>query len=336
MRKFHCLCDSELFFGNTHCSACGREVGWCDGCRTMSSLVDGRCGKPECHVPAAPCPNRIQYAVCDCFMLAEGDPAPLLCASCRRTTVIPDTQDPRQVRQWAVMESAKRRLLYDLDLVGLTDVVLDEDPPLEFRFMADTTDEHIATGHANGVITINLAEADPVHREKVRQQFDEPQRTVIGHLRHEFSHFLWMRLVDGRRDAEFKQLFGDHLNPPYADAMPAYYKQGPPADWSSRFISEYASSHPWEDFAETAAFYLDMRSVLDTLAWRAPSLAASENADFYQLLTTYLHAGVALNEVNRTLGLTDLVPEVISTPVADKLRFVHKLVPNPISKSSAT
>lgn len=326
MRVYHCLCQAKLFFGNTVCSACQREVGWCDECHGMTSLTAaGRCSNVECGEKLVRCANRESYGVCNCFLKAEEGVGAPLCRSCRRTTVIPNTDDPRLVRHWGEMEAAKRRLFYDLDLLGMTDAELDREPPLTFRFMADSPDQHVTTGHADGEITINLAEADPVTREVARQQFGEPQRTVIGHLRHEFAHFLWMRLVQGICEPAFQAQFGDHNHPPYGEAMQRYYAEGPPADWPTRYISQYASAHPWEDFAETAAFYLDMRSVLDTIRWHVPAIA-SPKGDAESVLQAYLAAGISINEINRTLGLLDLVPEVINNVVAEKLRFVHDLI----------
>ena len=40
-------------------------------------------------------------------------------------------------------------------------------------------------GHANGVITINLAESLDDYRETMRIRLDEPCRTMLGHFRHE-------------------------------------------------------------------------------------------------------------------------------------------------------
>lgn len=326
MRTYECGCGATLFFENTVCQACNRTVGWCDSCQAVTSLSEDQCcERPGCGERLEFCSNRSSYDVCTA-MLPAGENFSGLCKSCRRTTVIPDPSDPAQLVSWRLLEAGKRRLLYDLALVGVCGKRLDGDPRLTFRFMADTPDEHVITGHADGVITINLAEADPVEREKNRQRFSEPQRTIIGHFRHEVGHYLWSLLVENHRLEEFKQLFGDHEQPPYPDAMQNYYNAGPPEDWQERFISQYASSHPWEDFAETAAFYLDMRSVLDTLDCHTPGLSADDHSDIDEMLKAHLHAGIVLNEINRSIGLTDLVPEIISPAVVEKLRFVHELL----------
>ena len=48
------------------------------------------------------------------------------------------------------------------------------------------------------MITIDLAESDDARREARRLELGEPYRTMLGHLRHELSHYLQPLLV-GRR-----------------------------------------------------------------------------------------------------------------------------------------
>ena len=326
MQTFACQCGATLFFGNRKCVACGCDAGWCDVCRRMTAVSgDGHCLGPGCGAAVAPCSNRLAYDVCNAFVPQSATGETIRCRSCQLTSVAPDAGDPQNVHRWRLLEAAKRRLLYDFQTVGYPDAQLTAAPPLTFRFLTDTPEKHVITGHADGVITINLAEADPVHRETARQQFGEPQRTLIGHMRHETGHFFWMREIEGQREDQSASVFGDHANPAYGDAMKAYYDHGPAADWPARFISKYASSHPWEDFAESFAFYLDMRSVLDTLRCQAPQLVGAGAGDLPTMLKSFQEAGVALNEVNRSLGLTDLVPEVVPPAVVAKLQFVHDL-----------
>ncbi|MGL4512257.1 MAG: putative zinc-binding metallopeptidase [Lacipirellulaceae bacterium] len=326
MDRFQCRCGATLFFESARCVACGCDVGWCDSCEAIVGLdVERRCTSGRCTAgPFALCANRRNFAVCNGLVTAgTGDSVASLCRWCRRTRQIPDVTDPSAVRRWVRLERAKRRLLFELTRLGLDDAILDGIPPLVFDFLADTPDRKVLTGHADGVVTVNIAEADSVHRERLRREMDEPHRTLIGHLRHEFAHYLWLRLVDGSRDAPAATLFGDAGAVVYADALAAYYEQGPPENWADSFISAYATAHPWEDFAETAAFYLDLRAVLHTLVAWGTVRHADEITD---LLSTYIGAGVVINEVNRTMGLTDLVPEVLSQPVIDKLMFVHSLI----------
>ena len=153
----------------------------------------------------------------------------------------------------------------------------------------------------------------------------EAHRTLVGHFRHEIGHYYWDMLVKGRREAEFKAAFGDHERPTYAEAMQRHYEQGPPDGWWNSFVSGYATMHPWEDFAETWARYLAMASTLDTAANNGFG-APPDFADLDAMLLEYRRLGVGLNEMNRSMGLLDAVPEVFPPPVVQKLRFVHRLV----------
>lgn len=328
MRTYPCLCGQTLFFENRFCGSCGRTAGWCDACHRLTVPTDaGQCSYEDCRANLSPCGDRIAYDVCNGFLANEQAPDSSLCSSCQLTTDIPDATNPTAVAAWARLEAAKRRLLDELRTIGYSAERLSAEPPLRFRFLADTPREHVVTGHADGVITVNLAETDPVKREVARQRFREPQRTIIGHMRHEFGHFFWMREVEQAPAlGAFCEVFGDFERPPYAEALDQYHENGPPKDWQTRYISRYAAAHPWEDFAETFGFYLDMRAVLDTLAWQIPHLVPSTMQSLAAVLSAYQRAGVLLNEVNRTMGLSDLVPEVVSPPVVAKLDFVHGLV----------
>lgn len=334
MRTFTCVCGNSLFFESTQCVACGRDCGWCDGCRQVTTIEskDGAlvCSNRNCKSLLARCDNWEQSNVCNCLRVIDEEAAPEsgLCRSCQLTTVIPDLSVAGNLERWQALESAKRRHLYELDQLGLSfETGTGADPPLEFQFLEDTPQEQNTTGHQDGVVIINLKEAMPVEREKQRQQFGEPHRTLIGHFRHEVSHYLWMILVGGQaEEGRCVEVFGDHQSPPYGEAMPKYYEAGPPNDWQQQYISQYASSHPWEDFAETSGFYFDMCAVLDTVAWRMPEhIPTPPVYDFKRMVDDYRRLGLIFNEVNRSMGLTDLLPEVVSDTVLKKLAYVHKL-----------
>jgi hypothetical protein len=252
------------------------------------------------------------------------------------TETIPDLTVVGNREKWARLEAAKRRLLYTLDRLGLPYAMAT--PKLTFDFKADIippnnkwrnvgAKEIVYTGHADGKITINLREADDAAREALRVQFHEAHRTLIGHFHHEVGHYYWQLLVQNSREAECIRVFGDHNAPPYADSMAAYYQKGPRQDWVASFISAYASSHPWEDFAETFALYLDMISVLDTATHLFKSIRTNLRArSVVPLVERFGEVGVLVNEFNRTVGLLDLVPDVVVSPVVAKLEFIHTLI----------
>lgn len=348
MKTFHCTCGNKLFFENSVCLNCRREVGWCPACNGMHAIeLDGKGNYQctNCNTKVVKCFNYITYNVCNRLIAGSWQqlPAQKLCDYCQLTETIPDLSVAGNATKWYNLEVAKRRLLYLLDLIRLPYASKNEqfELPLSFDFKEDiepTTvlgwlslgkEEKVFTGHANGKITINLAEADPVEREKMRVQFGETQRTLIGHFRHEIGHYYWQLLVQGKDEAAYKAIFGDYENPTYSQAMDFYYKNGPKPNWRNNYISAYATMHSWEDFAETWGTYLDMIAVLDT----------ADNTDLLQLpgedlqdtqleelLIRYADLSLKVNEVNRSLGLPDLLPETFSPPIVDKLRYIHRLI----------
>jgi hypothetical protein len=343
MRRFVCACGNALFFDNTQCVACRHDTGWCPVCRSLTALRpnDGgryRCANPACGALLIKCANYAEHDVCNRCVAADGAAPGALCDYCRFNRTIPDLSVAGNREKWARLEASKRRLLYTLDFLELPygSAADGFEPPLAFDFKGDVIPaggrwrgmgrtERVYTGHAGGTITINIREADDAERERLRVRFGETQRTIIGHFRHEIGHYYWEALVRGRHDEAFARVFGDPNQPSYADAQKRYYEAGAPPDWQRRFIRAYASMHPWEDWAESFAFYLDMASVLDTAAnmgvtGPVPLGRVEDIADRYSRL------GVVVNEMNRDIGLIDLAPEVLTPPVMAKLSFVHERV----------
>lgn len=360
MQTFRCTCGNRIYFDNTVCLVCQREIGWCEACARLSGLepaVDAgtvqpnsyRCGHSDCGQPLNKCHNYIVENICnrcdapqlappavnDGSPVAEIPPAQL-CSACQLTETIPDLSIDGNREKWARLEAAKRRLLYTLDRLGLP--YADAEPKLTFDFKADYVPpnnawrnagpkEVVYTGHAAGKVTINIREADDAIREQLRQQFQEAHRTLIGHFHHEVGHYYWEVLVLGKRERDFIKLFRDHNAVPYADAMSAYYQNGPCENWNQSFISAYATSHPWEDFAETFGLYLDMISVLDTAAHLFKTIRVNfRSRSVVPLVERFQEVGILVNEFNRTAGLIDLVPDVVVGPVVTKLEFIHTLV----------
>lgn len=347
MKTFQCSCGQDLFFDNSMCLRCQAKLGFCPACYSIAPLLpqpDGswRCGHPACNVRLALCHNYRMYDVCNrCVLWPDAGIAEVYCDCCRYNYTIPDLSVAGNIEKWGRLEAAKRRLFYDLDLLRLPRGTRADGvhPPLSFDFKADdipATDmwwtagsaERVYTGHSKGHITINIMEADEVERVRLRVDLGEAHRTLIGHFRHEIGHYYWDVFIKGQLEPAFEILFGSPYEPAYDIALEQYYAQGPAANWSSAYISAYASMHPWEDWAETFAFYLDMVSALDTAAHNGlmtRSLACFESME--KMAMAYQRLGVGLNEMSRTLGLIDMVPEVITQRVLEKLDFIYARCP---------
>ncbi|WPP50076.1 zinc-binding metallopeptidase family protein [Catalinimonas niigatensis] len=241
------------------------------------------------------------------------------------------------------MEAAKHRLVYSLLRLGLPLLSKDQqaETGLAFDFLADQ-EKTVLTGHAQGLITLNIAEADDAERAKRRQAMGEPYRTLLGHFRHEVGHYYWDRLIANTNFlSAYRQLFGDEQQD-YGEALKLHYQQGVPDDWAKQYISTYASAHSWEDWAETWAHYLHLIDTLETahafslrvapkVAQEDDSLSANIDRDPYtlknfdEIIALWLPLTFAMNSINRSMGQPDLYPFVIPPPVIEKLRFVHQV-----------
>lgn len=353
MKRFECnVCGNQIYFENTHCGHCGYVLGFDphemqlhplrqEGAEDTLSLVADNQQRYRF------CANN-GHVACN-WLVSARETDTNYCAACELNRTIPDTHIARNVALWRRMEVAKRRLIYSILRARLPIRRLREsgDGGVAFDFLAgqDLLPQDgppVMTGHDNGIITINLAEADDALRERNRQDMEEPYRTLLGHFRHEIGHYYWDQLVRSRSDeTPFRQLFGDERQD-YGAALEKYYAQGPPADWNEHYVSQYASAHPWEDFAETWAHYLHIVDTLETaqaigLQLHSATLTAGESltvvssdpyasAEFGMLATLWLPLTRAINSLNRSMGQPDLYPFVLAEPMLKKLGYVHNLV----------
>ncbi|KHO22325.1 putative zinc-binding metallopeptidase [Mycolicibacterium setense] len=333
MRDFNCPnCGQRLAFENSLCLSCRSALGFSLDDMALLVITDG-----GGHAGAV---DENQYRLCANMHVAEcnwlvriGDDP--FCVSCRLTRTRPADTDAAAMTAFAEAEQAKRRLIAELHELRLPIVGRDEDHEYGLAFdLLSSGFEKVFTGHQNGVITLDLAEGDDVHREQLRIAMDEPYRTLLGHFRHEIGHYYFYRLVAPSADyrARFTQLFGD-ADADYQAAIDRHYRDGPPSGWADDFVSSYATMHAAEDWAETFAHYLHIRDTMDTAAafGFAPAGATFGRrllgpAGFNTLIEMWLPLAWSLNMVNRSMGHDDLYPFVLAPAVLEKMRFVHTVV----------
>lgn len=355
MKLFICQCCGQvLHFENTVCLRCSRNLGYLPEQDAMMAMEpDGPAWFAALPMDAQdlqPGPDRWRFCknweLSGCNWMVPADGGAEFCPACQHNHTIPDLSDPENHARWQKIEAAKRRLIYSLIRLGLPmPVAGDGHPePLVFNFLADSPDstERVLTSHDNGVVTIALVEADDATREKMRSDMGEAYRTLLGHFRHEVGHYYWDILVrDGGATEAFRAMFGDE-NFDYGEALKLHYENGAPADWPQNYVSSYATMHPWEDWAETWAHYLHMVDTLETAAAfgmeidpgidEEGELSADINFDPYRvrnvkrLIAAWMPLTVALNALNRSMGMADIYPFTLPEPVQQKLAFVHGLV----------
>lgn len=362
MKLFRCQhCNQTVFFENTHCERCGHRLGydWRKQAIVTLESADGETGWRWQPVQEGKKNSTNEYIFCAnaahnaCNWLVNPANGEIFCMACRLNTVIPDLTIPDHLHEWQQIELAKHRLIYSLLRLGLPVPNRTEEPEtgLSFEFLANHTNPDgsitkVTTGHADGVITLNINEADDVERERMRQDMNEAYRTLLGHFRHEIGHYYWMRFAKNEKWLHaFRKTFGDEQQD-YGAALEQHYANGAPKDWADSYISAYATVHPWEDWAESWAHYLHIVDTLETafafgmtlapLAGETATLHTDVDFDPYQernfdvISATWFPVTFAMNSLNRSMGIPDLYPFVTSTPALDKIGFIHRTIHNQI------
>lgn len=354
MKLFSCShCGHLVFFENTQCNHCKALLGFLPNQLEMLAFEPQGgdlwrpLGQQAFSGPSyRQCNNYKHQGVCN-WML-EADEPESFCQACRLNRTIPDLSRPQNHNFWHQLETEKRRLVYSLLQLKLPVQPRSQNSEgLEFDFLEDTEPAfnesgRVLTGHSAGLITLNVAEADPALREKMRSSMAEPYRTLLGHFRHEAGHYYWDRLVaDSHWLPVVRDRFGDERQD-YAKALARHYDQGPSLNWQQQYISAYASAHPWEDWAETWAHYLHLLDTLETAGQFGLNLRPAQSraqgveleqgfnpalgADFDWLIQAWLPLTTALNSLNRSMGHDHAYPFVLAPEVIDKLRLIHRII----------
>ena len=357
-RAYRCRCGRPVFFRNSVCLACQTPLGYEPTQARVIPMDPGQ--EANVFVPANAPPGQAgQYVRCanfasaaECNWLIPQSQAAngvTLCQACRLNRTIPDLSNPENQELWRRIETAKRRLVSQLIALKLpvaSKVGEDPERGLAYDFLrSHPTEPRVLTGHDCGLITINLEEADDPTRERTRKSMGEPYRTLLGHFRHEVGHYYWDRLVDHTNWLDpYRALFGDERQD-YDEAVKAHYQNGAPPDWGVHFVSAYASTHPWEDWAETWAHYLHMVDTADTAAsfgidltkigletepfgtdvlWKQDM--GEEGQAFLPLVNDWVGLTAVMNEMSRSMGQPDFYPFVLSRNVVTKLHFIHCVI----------
>ena len=379
MKTFRCSCENKqlLFFESSSCVSCQRVVGLDDAFDKVEPYdFDEESGhyfkidRPA--VRYQKCDNNANYNVCNGMVnvddfVADNDNDEVLCFACRFNETVPDLSIVEHIPLWQKMEAAKRRALYTLKALSLPLRNIRQDPEngLSFDFTTDrdVTDhfvskleysESVFTGHDCGHITINLAEADDVARSQTKHAMSEHYRTLLGHFRHELGHYYFDQLIVGseKKHALSKKYFGDdELD--YQESLKKYYENKDADNWRDEFISEYATMHPYEDWAETWAHYMHIMDTLETAknfsitgsitgdaadSEETGELNLPQDSQFFysqtsitSVLDAWMEFSVILNSLNRSMGMNDAYPFVLSQPVRKKLSFIHHAIHNKFS-----
>jgi hypothetical protein len=350
MKLFKCdNCGQPVYFENYYCVHCNASLGFDPD---QMDLISLQSMEDDCYTSFKDdnarrfkyCINK-QHNVCNWLMPSSTDSA--YCLACNLNQTIPNLNRRDHLAKWARIEIAKHRLVYSLlrfDLPAISKLQ-DEEKGIAFDFMADENEEgkRLLTGHDNGLITLNIEEADDVARLMARQQMDEVYRTLLGHFRHEIGHYYWDRLINNTDRLElFRNLFGDE-RADYAESLKQHYNKIASDTWRGKFISAYASAHPWEDWAETWAHYMHMVDTMETaysfgmiLKPKVSSLenemSATLNIDPYgvkyfdDIINRWIPLSFVMNSLNRSMGMKDSYPFVINEAVKQKLNFIHETI----------
>jgi hypothetical protein len=351
MKYFVCAqCQNQIFFANSHCLQCHAPLGYVASEKEMGTFLRSENNvwtslNPDYqHRNYKPCYNYTHHQVCNWMLPPDSDE--IYCESCQLTDVIPDLSQAEHVLYWGRIEHAKRRFLYlmqQLHIMPRAKKSDDDRYGLRFAFLMPMDGKPVMTGHAEGLITLNVSEADVIYRETTRIKMGENYRTLLGHFRHESGHYYFdlMQSMYPEILPEFRRLFGDERQD-YQLALQRHYEEGPPLNWQENFVSSYASTHPWEDWAETWAHYLHMMDTLETAYYAGLMVKTNQQGlnnmvifenpigaqDFENILQNWMTITFNLNALNRSMGLEDAYPFTLSDTVLNKFRFIHKHVLN--------
>ncbi|MDI7775168.1 putative zinc-binding metallopeptidase [Asticcacaulis sp. EMRT-3] len=351
MRLFRCdHCGNPIHFDNRVCLNCGFRLGFVPEALGLYAVTaDPRVAERWRRVDEP----QFVYRFCAnaawdiCNWLVPEDEPENFCQACRHNGLVPDPNTELGLKRWRRIAEAQRHLFYSFLRWNLPHPTRREDPQGGLLFdlkndeiTPDGACKPAVIGHDEGHIVIRNAEADDLTREQQRELMNEPYRTLLGHFRHETGHFIWNKLVrDQNKLDSFRAIFGDERDD-YAEALERHYHEGPPPGWGDHYISFYATTHPWEDFAECFAHVLHIVDSLETahiygiaLAPMAHTELAAQAGfdpytvlDFDRIAEVWIPLSLALNSIHHSMGERDLYPFILTPAIQAKLKYVHSLI----------
>ena len=284
MKRFECPnCSAPLFFANLRCGTCGEELQYEPTTDDFALL-------------SRPCSQRVATHVCNWVAGAAE-----ACRSCSLDSSTADTELAVPFQQ------AKRRTLRQLH--GFRVSPENHEPTLRFNLLTGTPSEPVTTGHAGGTVTLDISEADPARREQLRKDLGETYRTPLGHVRHEVGHWWWAAWSARASEADLvaaRELFGDE-RAEYESALATHYQRTDDGSWQEDYISFYASSHPFEDFAESFAHFLHVEDTLETAADHG-MVDRREGPGSDDIAEVWPPLASAINEISLSMGTEEPYP----------------------------
>ena len=348
MRIFECQnCSQALYFENTNCESCGLRLGYLPEMATITALKEDNgtwqaLAEPEGRYRH--CGNAI-HDVCNWLVPADAARAVL-----RGLPAQP--HHPRPVgagKPAALAQDRSRQASAVLHPAEIRPAARHQGGGSGRRwrstFFADqtarTVTSPVMTGHEDGLITINLAEADDAERERQRSQMGEPYRTLLGHFRHEIAHYYWDRLVAQSREPR---------------GIPRRLRRRAAGLWRGAAAAlcqrpAVGLAGPFRDvlceFASLGGFRRDLGALLphgryagdrerlrpqvrpkvgQRRHWPPRSTSIRTTPTWSRIIEAWLPLTFAMNSINRSMGLQDLYPFVLTPAVIVKLAFIHGLI----------
>ena len=312
MQRFTCpTCGNEVFFDSLQCVVCDTELAFevaGDGTLTIGDAA-----------VIGSCLMRDSWR-CNWHPRANG-----ICASC----LIVDAGDHANNTKLVPFLVAQRRALAQLSVLGIDWSGRQSDQA--HHCCSPTARRMPATrptiGHLDGLITLDLDEADPVQREHIRATLGEQYRTPLGHLRHELGHYVWQRYVanDPDRLKEFRDVFGDETVD-YRHALDTHYAAGErrKLEGGPRVVLRRRPSMGGLRRVVGPGHACPRRRVHRARPG-ASSTRRAASFDPEQWMSTAVLATLAANELARAMGMRDLYPFALSPAARRKIEVAWRL-----------